>query len=166
MGAAAVDHLSRRPRQVRHGCAFKGVGGRTVMRVFMAIKIAKRALGRNLMRSILTMLGVIIGVGRSSPWSPSGRGRMRRSGPKSPALEPTRWSSYRVQRRKAGYALAGVSRHPAALGCEGYPARVSCHGLCHAISAHRDGRWSMRIRTGLPASRGPASNTRTSGSGH
>ena len=33
------------------------------MRVFMAIKIAKRALGRNLMRSILTMLGVIIGVG-------------------------------------------------------------------------------------------------------
>ena len=33
------------------------------MRVFMAIKIAKRALGRNLMRSLLTMLGVIIGVG-------------------------------------------------------------------------------------------------------
>jgi putative ABC transport system permease protein len=34
-----------------------------VIRVFMAIKIANRALGRNLMRSILTMLGVIIGVG-------------------------------------------------------------------------------------------------------
>jgi putative ABC transport system permease protein len=34
-----------------------------VIRLFMAIKIAKRALGRNLMRSILTMLGVIIGVG-------------------------------------------------------------------------------------------------------
>jgi putative ABC transport system permease protein len=34
-----------------------------VMRVCMAIKIAIRALGRNLMRSILTMLGVIIGVG-------------------------------------------------------------------------------------------------------
>jgi putative ABC transport system permease protein len=33
------------------------------MRVFMAIKIAQHALGRNLMRSILTMLGVIIGVG-------------------------------------------------------------------------------------------------------
>jgi putative ABC transport system permease protein len=33
------------------------------MRLFMAIKIAKRALGRNLMRSVLTMLGVIIGVG-------------------------------------------------------------------------------------------------------
>jgi putative ABC transport system permease protein len=31
--------------------------------VFTAIKIAKRALGRNLMRSALTMLGVIIGVG-------------------------------------------------------------------------------------------------------
>src|SRR5215475_10441285 len=63
MGVAAVDHLSRRPRQVPHGCAFKGFGGRKVMRVFMAIKIAKRALARNLMRSILTMLGVIIGVG-------------------------------------------------------------------------------------------------------
>jgi len=34
-----------------------------VIRLFMAIKIANRALGRNLMRSILTMLGVIIGVG-------------------------------------------------------------------------------------------------------
>jgi putative ABC transport system permease protein len=34
-----------------------------VVRVLMAIKIAQRALGRNLMRSILTMLGVIIGVG-------------------------------------------------------------------------------------------------------
>jgi putative ABC transport system permease protein len=34
-----------------------------MMRLFMAIKIAKRALGRNLMRSLLTMLGVIIGVG-------------------------------------------------------------------------------------------------------
>jgi putative ABC transport system permease protein len=33
------------------------------MRLLMAIKIAKRALGRNLMRSVLTMLGVIIGVG-------------------------------------------------------------------------------------------------------
>jgi putative ABC transport system permease protein len=33
------------------------------MRLFMAVKIAKRALGRNLMRSILTMLGIIIGVG-------------------------------------------------------------------------------------------------------
>jgi putative ABC transport system permease protein len=33
------------------------------MRVFMAIKIAEGALGRNLLRSILTMLGVIIGVG-------------------------------------------------------------------------------------------------------
>jgi len=33
------------------------------MRLFMAIKIAKRALGRNLLRSILTMLGVVIGVG-------------------------------------------------------------------------------------------------------
>jgi putative ABC transport system permease protein len=32
-------------------------------RLLMAIKIAKRALGRNLMRSMLTMLGVIIGVG-------------------------------------------------------------------------------------------------------
>jgi putative ABC transport system permease protein len=34
-----------------------------VVRVFMAIKIAQRALGRNVMRSTLTMLGVIIGVG-------------------------------------------------------------------------------------------------------
>ncbi len=34
-----------------------------MVRVLMAIKIAQRALGRNLMRSILTMLGVIIGVG-------------------------------------------------------------------------------------------------------
>jgi putative ABC transport system permease protein len=34
-----------------------------VVRVFMAIKIAQRALGRNMMRSSLTMLGVIIGVG-------------------------------------------------------------------------------------------------------
>jgi putative ABC transport system permease protein len=33
------------------------------MRELMAIKIAARALGRNLMRSVLTMLGVIIGVG-------------------------------------------------------------------------------------------------------
>jgi putative ABC transport system permease protein len=33
------------------------------MRVLMAVKIARRALGRNLMRSTLTMLGVIIGVG-------------------------------------------------------------------------------------------------------
>ena len=33
------------------------------MRLFMAIKIAKRALSRNLLRSVLTMLGVIIGVG-------------------------------------------------------------------------------------------------------
>ena len=34
-----------------------------MIRLFMAIKIAQRALGRNLMRSTLTMLGVIIGVG-------------------------------------------------------------------------------------------------------
>jgi putative ABC transport system permease protein len=34
-----------------------------VIRLSMAIKIAQRALSRNLMRSILTMLGVIIGVG-------------------------------------------------------------------------------------------------------
>jgi len=34
-----------------------------VIRLFMAIKIARRALSRNLMRSSLTMLGVIIGVG-------------------------------------------------------------------------------------------------------
>jgi putative ABC transport system permease protein len=34
-----------------------------VLRVLIAIKIAQRALGRNLMRSSLTMLGVIIGVG-------------------------------------------------------------------------------------------------------
>jgi putative ABC transport system permease protein len=34
-----------------------------VVRLLMAIKIAQRALGRNLMRSVLTMLGVIIGVG-------------------------------------------------------------------------------------------------------
>jgi len=34
-----------------------------VVRLFMAIKIAQRALGRNAMRSTLTMLGVIIGVG-------------------------------------------------------------------------------------------------------
>ncbi len=34
-----------------------------MIRLFMAIKIANRALSRNLMRSILTMLGVIIGVG-------------------------------------------------------------------------------------------------------
>jgi putative ABC transport system permease protein len=33
------------------------------MRLFMAVKIAQRALSRNLMRSTLTMLGVIIGVG-------------------------------------------------------------------------------------------------------
>ena len=85
------------------------------MRVFMAIKIAKRALGRNLMRSILTMLGVIIGVGAVIAMVEIGqgsRGHMRRSGPKSPALEPTRWSSYRVQRRKAGCALAGVVEPP------------------------------------------------------
>jgi putative ABC transport system permease protein len=47
----------------RHNCAFEGCGGRQVIRVLMAIKIAKRALGRNLLRSVLTMLGVIIGVG-------------------------------------------------------------------------------------------------------
>jgi putative ABC transport system permease protein len=34
-----------------------------VVRILMAIKIAQRALARNLMRSSLTMLGVIIGVG-------------------------------------------------------------------------------------------------------
>jgi putative ABC transport system permease protein len=34
-----------------------------VVRVLMAMKIAQRALSRNLMRSTLTMLGVIIGVG-------------------------------------------------------------------------------------------------------
>ena len=34
-----------------------------MIRLFMAIKIARRALSRNLMRSSLTMLGVIIGVG-------------------------------------------------------------------------------------------------------
>jgi putative ABC transport system permease protein len=34
-----------------------------MIRLLMAIKIAQRALGRNVMRSALTMLGVIIGVG-------------------------------------------------------------------------------------------------------
>ena len=34
-----------------------------MVRLLMAIKIAQRALGRNVMRSTLTMLGVIIGVG-------------------------------------------------------------------------------------------------------
>src|SRR5919106_1657001 len=62
MNAAAV-RLGRRRRRVRHHCAFKGAGGSQVVRVLMAIKIAQRALGRNLMRSSLTMLGVIIGVG-------------------------------------------------------------------------------------------------------
>jgi putative ABC transport system permease protein len=54
--------LVRHP-QGRRGGAFRALGGSAVMRVFMAINIAKRALGRNLMRSMLTMLGVIIGVG-------------------------------------------------------------------------------------------------------
>jgi putative ABC transport system permease protein len=52
-----------RHHQGRRGCAFKALEEGAVMRVFMAIKIAQRALGRNLMRSMLTMLGVIIGVG-------------------------------------------------------------------------------------------------------
>ena len=33
------------------------------MRIFASLKIAGRALRRNKMRSLLTMLGVIIGVG-------------------------------------------------------------------------------------------------------
>jgi putative ABC transport system permease protein len=37
--------------------------GSKMIRLLMTIKIAQRALGRNIMRSTLTMLGVIIGVG-------------------------------------------------------------------------------------------------------
>ena len=33
------------------------------MRIFASLKIARRALLRNKMRSLLTMLGIIIGVG-------------------------------------------------------------------------------------------------------
>jgi putative ABC transport system permease protein len=33
------------------------------MRIFASLKIAGRALRRNKMRSLLTMLGIIIGVG-------------------------------------------------------------------------------------------------------
>jgi putative ABC transport system permease protein len=58
-----AEPLDLRTYQIHRGCAFEGHEGSTVIRVLMAVKIAKRALGRNLMRSILTMLGVIIGVG-------------------------------------------------------------------------------------------------------
>jgi putative ABC transport system permease protein len=63
MGVAMLEQRGSRPHQVRHGGVFKARGGDLLMRMLMAIKIAKRALGRNLMRSVLTMLGVIIGVG-------------------------------------------------------------------------------------------------------
>ena len=62
------------------------------MRLFMAIKIAKRALGRNLMRSLLTMLGVIIGVrGREPAAAPPCAiiGAPRRPPPSRPAPSAT-----------------------------------------------------------------------------
>src|SRR5262245_1274116 len=63
MNAAAVVESGHRRQPGRHDCAFERLAGGRAMRVFMAVRIAKRALGRNLMRSVLTMLGVIIGVG-------------------------------------------------------------------------------------------------------
>jgi macrolide transport system ATP-binding/permease protein len=43
--------------------ARSATGGQTGMRIFASLKIAGRALRRNKMRSLLTMLGIIIGVG-------------------------------------------------------------------------------------------------------
>src|SRR5579862_4894739 len=52
-----------RPRWTRSSCTNRwSRGGTRRMRLFMIIRIAWRALGRNKARTFLTMLGIIIGV--------------------------------------------------------------------------------------------------------
>ena len=109
-----------------------------MIRVFMAIKIAKRALGRNLMRSILTMLGVIIGVGAVIAMVAIGQGAHASIRAKIASLGANSLVILPGSTTQSGVRLGWGGRATLRRRCKGHPTRMSCHRLCHAIGTYGD----------------------------
>ena len=137
------------------------------MSIFMTLRIALKALNRNKMRTILTMLGMIIGVGAVITMVALGT---RRAGDDRGAgqvgrHQPDQRSMPATSRRAASARAAGHGRRRStpedATRCDSVP------GVQYVARrrATRAARSSPATRTGRRRSRAPTSTCRSSAAG-
>ena len=128
--------------------------GVTIMNILRTSRIALRALGRNKMRSFLTALGIIIGVGAVIPWSASAQGAkqarrgqvqlhgdqpaLRLAGQPEPGRRPHRLG------RLADPQSGGRHRHRAAVLRGRMHSRPACNTRAQVVYGNKN--WNTSVQ--------------------